>query len=54
MQVEDLIIDIEADLSWGEVHLDLGARRSSLRLRFPPRQAGANALSHFFFYSHFV
>lgn len=42
-RVEDLLIDIEADFSGDEVHPDLGARRHSLRPRFPPRQAGADA-----------
>ena len=35
---EDLIFDIEADLSEGEeIDLDLRAQRCNLRLRFPPR-----------------
>ena len=43
MRAEDLIIDIKANFSGDEVHLDLGTRRCSLRPRFPPRQAGADA-----------
>ena len=43
MRAEDLVIDIKADFSGDEVHLDLGARRCSLRPRFPPRQARADA-----------
>ena len=40
-RVEDLFIDIDADFS--TVLLDLGIWRRSLRLRFPPCLAGADA-----------
>ena len=41
---EDLLFDIEADLfGEEEIYPDLGAWRRSLRLRFPPCQARANA-----------
>ena len=42
-RVEDLFIDIDADFSKNKVLLDLGIWRCSLRLRFPPCLAGANA-----------
>ena len=42
-RAEDLLINIEVDFSEDEVHPDLGARRCSLRPRFPPHHAGANA-----------
>ena len=42
-RVEDLFIDIDADFSRNEVLLDLGIWRRSLRLRFPPCLAGADA-----------
>ena len=40
---KDLLIDIDADFSRDEVLPDLGAWRRSLRSRFPPYQARANA-----------
>ena len=42
-RTEDLLINIEVDFSEDEVHLDLGARRRSLRPRFPSYQARADA-----------
>ena len=43
MRAEDLHINIEVNFSEDEVHPDLGARRRSLRPRFPPHPAEANA-----------
>ena len=43
MRAKDLLIDIEADFFWEKVYPDLGARRRSLRLRFPPHQAEVDA-----------
>ena len=42
-RAEDLLIDTEADFFRDVVHLDLGARKRSLRLRFLPRQAEVDA-----------
>ena len=39
MQSEDLDVDFSED----KVHMDLGARRRSLRPRFPPCQAEVDA-----------
>ena len=40
IRAEDLLINIEVDFSEDEVHPDLGARRRSLRPKFPPHQVG--------------
>ena len=45
MRVEDLVIDIDADFSGDKVLLELGARRPSLKPRFPPHQAKAKGPS---------
>lgn len=42
-RVEDLLIDIDVDFFEDEVHVDLGTLRCSLRPRFPPLQAMADA-----------
>ena len=42
VRVEDILIDINEDLVGPEVLLEFGMRRHSLRLRFPPHQAGVD------------
>ena len=43
MRVEDILIDIDDDFLGPEVLPKFGTRRRSLRPRFPPHQAEANA-----------
>ena len=43
MQAEDILIDIDDDFPRPEVLPEFGARRRSLRPRFPPYQAKADA-----------
>ena len=42
VRVEDILINVDEDLAGPEVLSKFGARRHSLRLRFPPHQAGAD------------
>lgn len=42
IELKDILINIDEDLAGPEVLQEFGARRRSLRLRFPPYQAGAD------------